>query len=213
MTSGGREFVKWVALLLMTGDHVNKVPLYGAAPWLEDAGRVVFPIFAFVLAWNLERGAPDARGRALRRLVIAGLLVQPLHALAFGFWVPATVLLTLAAGLFVAGPAPAWLRLLVLLVGAFFVDYQWPGVLFVAACVFVIRYADGWRAWALLAVAALPLCWFNGNAWALLALPLLWYFGTLREDVPRWRWTFLGYYAGHLALLALAVGVQGNALR
>lgn len=193
--------MKWIALLLMTGDHVNKVLLAGSHPWLTDAARVVFPVFAFVLAWNLERGRPDARGRALRRLVVAGVLVQPLHALAFGYWLPGNVLLTLAAGLFVAGPAPAALRLLVLLAGAALVDYQWAGVVFVAACVFVIRHVDGWRAWAALAAALLPLCWFNGNAWALLSLPLLWRFGTLREDVPRGRWTFLGYYAGHLALL------------
>ena len=205
MTSGGREFLKWVALLLMTGDHVNKALLDGAAPCLSDAARVVFPIFAFVLAWNLEHADPDAWARALRRLAIAGLLVQPLHAAAFGFWIPVNILFTLAAGLFVAGTAPAWLRLLVLIVGAFFVDYQWSGVLFVVACVWVIRHADGWRAWACLGFAAIPLCLFNGNAWALLALPLLWWFGSLPAEMPRWRWTFLGYYAAHLAILALLV--------
>ena len=58
MTSGGRELLKWVALLLMTGDHINTILFHGSAPWLGHAGRVVFPIFAFVLAWNIE-AVPD----------------------------------------------------------------------------------------------------------------------------------------------------------
>jgi hypothetical protein len=206
MTSGGREVLKWVALLLMTGDHVDKALLHGSAPWLGEAGRVVFPIFAFVLAWNLHHGSPGSRAASVRRLVIAGLLVQPLHALVFGFWIPATILFTLALGIFVADPEkPAWIRAAVFLVASFFVDYQWAGVLLVAACFYVIRHLDGWRAWAALALAVLPLCLFNGNAWALLALPLLWWFGTLPEEIPRHRWTFLGFYAAHLAVLAVMV--------
>lgn len=209
MTSGGREFVKWVALVLMTGDHVNKALLAGAAPWLSDAARLVFPVFAFVLAWGIERGRVGARGRALTRLVVAGVLVQPLHALAFGYWLPGNVLLTLAAGLFVGGRAhPVW-RVLVLAVGGLLVDYQWAGVLFVAASCWIIRHSDGWRSWALLALALLPLCWFNGNAWALLALPLLWAFGAMPGDVPRHRHTFLGYYGSHLAILATVAVVIG----
>lgn len=202
MTSGGREILKWVALLLMTGDHVNKVLLAGTMPALTDAARVVFPIFAFVLAWNMEHGRPGARGRALRRLFVAGMLVQPLHALAFGYWLPANVLLTLALGLFVGGIGRPAGRVAALVLLSPLVDYQWAGVLFVAACCWIIRHAERWRAWALLALALLPLCWFNGNAWSLLSLPLLWMFGTFSGQVPRHRWAFLSYYAIHLAVLA-----------
>lgn len=208
MTSAGREVLKWVALLLMTGDHVNKALLDGAAPWLGDAGRVVFPVFAFVLAWNLHNASPASRAASVRRLVIAGLLVQPLHAVVFGFWTPATVLLTLALGLFVAdGRHALWLRLLAFAAGSLFVDYQWAGVAFVAASVYVIRHLDGMNAWAALAVALVPLCLFNGNAWAILSLPLLWWLGAMPGTVPRWRWTFLAYYVAHLAVLALLIGV------
>lgn len=207
MTSGGRELLKWIALVLMTGDHIDKALLGGSAPWLSDAGRVVFPIFAFVLAWNLTTAGQGARDRAVSRLLLAGLLLWPLHAIAFGHWLPAPILWTLALGVMVADPRwPIWQRVLAFVVVSLFLDYQWAGVLLVASCFWIVRHAGQRNAWALLALALLPLCVFNGNGWALLALPLLWYFGIWPGVVPRHRWTFLGYYAGHLAVLAAFAG-------
>lgn len=57
------------------------------------------------------------------------------------------------------------------------------------------------------------ICVRNGNAWALAAVPLVWILGSAAIDVPRWRWAFLGYYAGHLVVLATISGgmdVSGN---
>jgi TraX protein. len=210
MTSGGRELLKWVALVLMTGDHVNKVFFAGQLPALTEAARVVFPIFAFVLAWNLEHAPAASRSRSLRRLLLAGVIVQPLHASAFGYWLPANVLLTLALGIAAADRAlPLPVRVLAVLVAPLFVDYQWSGVGFFLASALVIRHVHrpAW-AWLSLAAALVPLCVYNGNAWALLALPMLWWLGRLEVEVPRWRWTFLGYYAGHLAALAV-IGMVG----
>ncbi|MCR6687083.1 TraX family protein [Pseudoxanthomonas sp.] len=204
--------LKWIALVLMTGDHVHKVLLHGAAPWLEDAGRIVFPIFAFVLGSNLWQASPGATDRALRRLVVAGVLIQPLHALVFGAWLPLNILLTLAAGVYVASTQSLWRAVLCLLVGSFFLDYQWAGVGFVLACAMFQRW-HGWRACLALACGMFGLCWFNGNAWALLALPLLWCFRSLRGDVPRGRWTFLGYYAAHLAVLAGFASILGESMQ
>lgn len=208
MTSGGRELLKWIALVLMTGDHINKVLLDGGQPWLTDLARVVFPIFGFVLAWNLERHAdPAATHRALLRLVIAAVLVQPLHAFAFGYWLPTNVLTTLAAGLVVARTRNAAVIALVGFVGGAFVDYGWPGILFVASSAWLVRDPARLSSRLLFAAAVLGLCWWNGNAWALLALPLLAVLSRVQVSVPRWRWAFLGYYAGHLAVLALLAGV------
>lgn len=52
-------------------------------------------------------------------------------------------------------------------------------------------------------VALAGICVYNGNGWALFALPLIWILGRIPADLPRWRWAFLGYYVGHLALLSL----------
>jgi len=51
------EALKWLALLLMTGDHVNKYLVNGTLPWLFNAGRVTLPLFVFVIALHLAR--PD----------------------------------------------------------------------------------------------------------------------------------------------------------
>lgn len=203
MTSGGRELLKWVALVLMTGDHVNKALFGGQLPALTEAARVVFPIFAVVLCYNLATSpSAGATLRAYRRLLVAGVIVQPFHALAFGYWLPLNVLFSLALGIYVCTSQSFARALLVWLVGGLFVDYQWTGpALMLAVCVW-LRRPGHWQAWLLLAAAFGALCWYNGNAWALLALPMLWWLGRLEVEVPRWRWTFLGYYGGHLAILA-----------
>lgn len=207
MTSGGREVLKWIALILMTGDHVNKLLLDGGQPWLTDLARVVFPIFAFVLAWNVVRHPdPLAAHRSIVRLLVAAVLVQPLHALAFGYWLPGNILFTLAAGLIVAGTRSPAVVVLVGLLGGAFVDYAWAGVLVVFAAAVLARDPSAWAGRSLFAAALVCLCWFNGNGWAFLALPMLAVAAQLPVSLPRWRWAFLGYYAVHLAVLAVISG-------
>lgn len=207
MTSAGRELLKWVALVLMTGDHVNKVLLANSEPWLTEAARVVFPIFAIVLAYNLvTHRNDDATPRVLGRLVMAAVFAQPFHALAFGYWLPLNVLYTLALGVYVCSARNPWLAAVAWILGGALVDYQWAGVGVIVAASMVFKSNGHWRSWLLLAAAIAALYVINGNLWALLALPLVWWLGRVPGDVPRWRWTFYGYYLGHLALLAALAG-------
>ncbi|WP_454261607.1 TraX family protein [Pseudoxanthomonas mexicana] len=203
MTSFSREWLKWSALLLMTGDHVNKALLHGAYPWLTDAARVVFPIFAFVLVANLyERPGASTRA-ALVRLLVAAVIAQPFHAWAFGSWFPLNVLFTLALGVYVCS-APGWLPVVAWVLLGAFVDYQWFGVLVMASAAVVMRTGGASvRAWLLLVGAVASLYFINGNFWALASLPLIGLFSRVPGNFPRSRWTFLGYYVGHLALLAI----------
>ncbi len=50
--SGTLEGLKWLGLLLMTVDHVNKYLLHDAIPALFAAGRLAVPLFSFVLAYK-----------------------------------------------------------------------------------------------------------------------------------------------------------------
>ena len=80
LSDGTLEALKSLGLVLMTLDHVNKYLLHSEAVLLFDLGRVVMPIFAFVLAYNLAR--PDAFDRAdyprvMPRMAIAGVLATP----------------------------------------------------------------------------------------------------------------------------------------
>lgn len=203
MTSAGREILKWVALVLMTGDHVNKVLLANSAPWLSEAARVVFPIFAIVLVYNLHMHRHhDATARALVRLLIAAVIAQPFHAWAFGYWLPLNVLFTLALGVYVASARNGWLAAAAWILGGAFVDYQWAGVGVIVAARVLFRSNGHWRGWLLLAAAIAALYVINGNLWAVLALPLVWWLGPSTGDVPRWRWTFYVFYPAHLAIIA-----------
>lgn len=217
MTSSGRELLKWVALVLMTGDHVAKVIYGGYVPVVSELGRVAFPVFALVMAYNLAQPNADA-AKSLRRLLLWGVISQPVHAWAFGTALPLNVLLSfaLAAACVVCVQRRRW-WLLVLLAGPapLFVDYQWAGVFFVLAWWWalssppVIRGDNSiWVVYfrGLLAVAAYgPLLLYNGNGWALVAFFLVgWLSDPLRRlpVIPRTRWAFYGYYVGHLAVLA-----------
>jgi len=206
MTSGGRELLKWLALVLMTGDHVNKVMFAGSLQWLSEVGRVAFPVFAVVLAYN---AAVDTRsgtaGRAIRRLLLAGAIVQPFHALAFGYWLPVNVLFSLALGLYVCTARSVWAALGAWAVLGLFVDYQWTA----PALMLGARLWFGAKTWTGHVVAAVALgaaygalCVYNGNGWALLSVPVLWALGRLDVRLPRVRWVFLGYYVAHLVLLS-----------
>ncbi|WAT16480.1 TraX family protein [Xanthomonas fragariae] len=204
MTSSGREALKWIALVLMTGDHVAKVFFGGYLPVVSELGRVAFPLFALVMAYNLAQPRADS-AKSMRRLLLWGVLAQPFHAWAFGYWLPLNVLGTfaLATGLVCAVQGGRhWL--LVVLLGVLvpvLVDYQWAGVLLVLASWGWFRTGRlQWFAGVLASMAAL--CWYNGNVWALAALPVL-ALGYVWWPVRRVRWAFYGYYVVHLAVLAV----------
>lgn len=97
------ELIKWVALILMIGDHINKYLLNDTIPILYNAGRVVMPLFCFVLAYNLAR--PDSYtysvySKVCQRLMIFGLLATPAYIMLGGVidgWWPLNILFTLQA--------------------------------------------------------------------------------------------------------------------
>ncbi len=53
ITDGTLEALKYLGLVLMTLDHVDKYLFNGTCPTAFAAGRSALPIFAMVLAYNL----------------------------------------------------------------------------------------------------------------------------------------------------------------
>lgn len=203
LTSAGKEWLKWLALVAMTADHVDKVIFAGQLPALSAFGRLAFPIFAVVLVGNLQGRQRQALDRAFSRLLVAGLLVQWPYMVAFDRMLPLNTLWTLAAGVWLLGDRPRWAVALVFLLGGFVLDYSWPGLLVMAAAAFWCRSGGTLAGWAVLAAAIATLAWLNGNHWALATLPLFWLATRTPGALPRWRWLFLGYYVAHIAVLAL----------
>lgn len=213
LTSGGRELLKWLALVLMTGDHVNKVLLHGSHSWMTDIARVVFPIFALVFVCNLRLDDEgDHAWTAAVRTLGAAFVAQPFHAWAFGYWLPLNVLFTLSAGVFVV---LLWRRspvvsVLLFAFAGLWVDYSWPGLLVITSAVLAMRKRDPMFLPVGLAVAGLFAV--NGNFYAVAALPLVAILGVWRGELPRWRWMFLAYYLGHLIALAFVAAYSTTVL-
>ena len=63
LSDGAVQAMKWLGLILMTADHAQKYGLMPAVSGVYEAGRVAFPLFGIVLAYNLARGRSHDRGR------------------------------------------------------------------------------------------------------------------------------------------------------
>lgn len=219
IADGSLEALKWLALVLMTADHVNKFLYHGTLPGIYEAGRTVLPLFAFVLGYNLARPgmlADGAFGRAAKRLAAYGFMATPPFVALVGWW-PLNVLFTLLLAALVVwllerGTIPASLvALAIFCVGGAFVEFWWFGA---ACCVAAWAYcrrpsAGRTLVWSL-CLASLSLV--NGNLWALAALPLILAARHVRLVLPRWRNVFYVYYPLHLIILLIAQRVATGSL-
>jgi len=209
---GTVEALKWLALVLMTGDHVNKYLFNATLPVLFEAGRVALPLFVFVLAYNLARPGALPRG-AYRRLlppsaafgVIASPFFIALGGLGWGWW-PLNIMFTL----FVAA-AVLWLlevrsssaiagAIVLFLVGGLFVEFWWPALACIVAAWLYCRRAT-WLRFVGWIAATGSLYLINDNLWALAALPALFLLARVSVTLPRMRWLFYLFYPAHLAVL------------
>ena len=211
IANGTLEALKWLGLVLMTLDHVNKYLLAGSSWVLFDLGRLVMPVFGFVLMYRLAHADTPVSGvhaRVARRLLIVGIGATPVFV-ALGGWWPLNILFTLllATGivrLLGQGGVWRWLAAVTAVaIGGAGVEFGWFGVL---ACVGAWAYCRQptpvrLACWA----AALASLWgVNGNFAALAALPLIWGATRVTITLARWHWAFYAYYPLHLALIWLA---------
>ncbi|WIX31605.1 TraX family protein [Salinicola sp. JS01] len=150
-TNAWVPLAQWLAILAMTQEHAIKFiwPDSPAVPWAILVGRIVFPLFAGMVAWHLLHNTR----RPLRygcRLLLVGLVAQLPYALVvtpdklnvcftLGLGLLAVVLLVrleertlqLAAGL----------TLLMLALAAHpWIEYGLPGLLLVPAFALAFRY-------------------------------------------------------------------------
>lgn len=213
LPEGVSELLKWIALVLMTADHVNKFVYDERLPFVFAAGRVSMPLFGFVLAHNLARPGVLASGayrRTLQRLVLWGAISTPIFVALVGWW-PLNILWMLALS-----TAVCWLiergslvdiagAVSLFVVAGAFVEFWWPAVaMCVAAWAFCKRPNGLTFASILLSLVAL---WgVNRNYWALASVPLVWLVAGsgLRVPGPRVRLFFYAYYPLHLLVLWMA---------
>lgn len=82
LSSAQQEFLKWLAIVSMTFDHINKLIFASGLPAFSQFGRLAFPLFCYLIAFNVVR-----RGAAPQRyflpLLIFGVLSQSIYSWAF----------------------------------------------------------------------------------------------------------------------------------
>lgn len=210
IASGTIEALKWLGLLLMTGDHVNKYLFNATLPFLFEIGRLAMPIFVLILAYNLARPTLDvaAYKRATARLsafaVISMVPCMLLGGLVGGWW-PLNILftlLTLVAVIYFIECKAFFLAFVVFVVAGLFVEYWWPAlVLGVTAWAYFKKPSVLAAVGVVLSSASL--FFINGNMWALAALPLVILSTLVDVKVPRLRWVFYAYYPLHLGVIHL----------
>jgi hypothetical protein len=209
LPDGTLEALKWLALALMVLDHVNGFLFDRELPGAFQAGRLVFPLFAFVLACNLARPGALERGvhrRTMRRLALFAVLATPAHWALVGRWWPMNILVTLLAGAATihgmerGGAAGIALALAAFVVGGLVGDYLYPGVAMIVAAWMYCREPTPGRfaAWVLF-TASLVLV--NFTPWALAAVPVVLLGRHVDLRVPRLRWIFYALYPIHLTLI------------
>src|SRR5450830_682317 len=184
VSDGTLEALKWLALVLMTVDHVNKFLFNGTNDAAFAAGRVALPLFVFALAYNLARPGVMERGgyaRTMMRLAFFGALAMPAYvimgSIKAAVW-PLNIMFALLAltatvnlidrrtvGSYAAAAV-------VFLIGGTVVEYWWPALTLGLA---VWWYCKRPGAMPLaLALTALAGLWFiNDNFWALLTFPVV----------------------------------------
>lgn len=211
------DWVKWAALFTMVLDHANKIVFDGGLPWMTWIGRMAYPLFAFLIAYNLEVRGADWRKYAWR-LGLAAAVSQPVYFYALAgnlnifFTLLAGVLVWAAARRLHTSHNPLYFVLMAaVLLPAYYLDYRWFGVLLIGAWAWMVRdRGQPPLRWAAVGVAMLLMNgWFKSSLFALLALGLVWALSRVRFGevrAVRSRWATFGFYAFYpLHLLALAL--------
>lgn len=181
------DLAKLLAFLLMVADHANAYLLAGAYPWVWQAGRVVFPLFALALGIGLFGRAEHALSVAKRLgvlAVVAELAAWPL--LEAGVRLPyLNVCFTLAGGalLVYASSLSGWRQwacVALVVAVTWFSEYGFLGAAMVWAQAGGVRRLG----WLLATVAGI--CLFQGTPAPALALFIM--DALLRhQSAPGWR--------------------------
>jgi hypothetical protein len=206
LSSGSVEALKWLALVAMTGDHLDAFVYGRDIPALAALGRIAMPLFGLVLAYNLGRPGADLRRLAVKLVAFALLATAP-HAYLTGHLLPLNILWSFAAACVVLAFAQVRTHLgdvaaaVAFAVAGLAVEYGWPGMAVVLAGVWYFRTGRPAAAGAVvLAIAGVSL---YGSLWAFAALPLVWVASWQAPAIRRHPWAFWGYYPAHLAALAI----------
>lgn len=212
LSSGTVEALKWIAVVLMTLDHVNRFLLHDSLNSLYALGRLALPIFAFTLAYHLAQPGAFSSGihlRVIRRLALFAFISSiPYIALNHSIhgWWPLNILFALLLGTGLVALLESNIRhrkalaFLLFIVGGSIVEYWWAGL---ATFFFFWRYIKkpNFIDFSGLIFSLFLLGNINGNQWALASLVVIISALNIRLNIPRIKHILYIYYPFHLACI------------
>jgi TraX protein len=220
LSGGAQDALKLIALGTMLLDHTNKIVLNESVPALSWIGRLAFPLFAFLIAYNLEKRGVNPRRYALP-LLISGLISQPFFDAAFH--VPRlNIFFTLLLGIALWHAHrvleergygwSVWLVGLVFIGVNWWTDYPILGCAIIPVWAALLRNPSG-LSWLIWGFVTLCLNFFLPESYiALLVAPLIILLGNALTNrsrlLKRERFLAYGFYPIHLFLLIAIRTVQ-----
>ena len=219
LSSSQQTLLKWLALALMLLDHANRT-LWTFQPWAFALGRIAFPLFAFLIAYNvIVRGVKPER--YVGPLLLFGVISQAPAMFALDRDVlPLNIFFSLTLGVSFL-PLRAWFAkhlpqgrfwqplswlaaiYLVMLLGIL-VEYGPLGVLLIPGIMMFLNRPHPISGTLLVGQLVLINSPHLTSLTALLAIPAIYAVSTLKlPRLPRFKWFAYGFYPAHLTLLWL----------
>ena len=214
LRSAQQEFLKIVAVVTMILDHINRVFFAGDVPGLVVVGRTAFPLFTFLVAYNVERRGVSPR-RYFIPLVTAGVFSQFFYARAFGvdqlnimFTLLASTLSLQVYSVLRRRGLDRWgaaaFAAIPLTTFGLFCEYGLVGTLLPGLFYLWLKRPNLQSAVLVLTGVLAANGFALISLFGLLAVALIFIANALPLPVPRLpRWFFYSVYPGHIALLWL----------
>ena len=211
VSSGTIEALKWLGLITMTIDHINRIFLNMTYDSLYSIGRLALPLFAFVFAYNLAQneGVSSVYFKYFKRFIFFGLLATPgyIAMRKFEGLFPLNIMFTLLAAaltIYFYDKEDPNLPMAVFcgLIGGMLVEFNWAGVVL---CVGFWLYCKKptFAAMLMLLAGYTLLYYSNENNWGLASLPIISLLIPFDLKIPRLRFLFWIYYPAHLSLFVV----------
>jgi|SRR5690554_373273 len=234
LSSGQIELLKWIALVLMVVDHIG---LFFDINPFRYIGRVVYPIFAFLAAYNYINNTSNKIGY-IKRVCWWAVIAQLPYYLFVGTKTSSfdlNILFTLAIGLLVVYLAAdcqkpwRWMAVALLIFLSLFVSYGVAGVSLVVSSYYLLKTQSShklkaggedlmasnanYAKWGALAFLVLVLAVLNHPKYlfaTLMSVPIVYLISRSRIKIKRTNGKFFyAFYPAHIAVIGVIAYLLG----
>lgn len=214
---GQIEALKYIAIILMFFDHLDTI-FFDYVSFFKLIGRVVYPLFVFIMVYNFIHNTKDKKQYILRLLIFA-IISEPIHYFAFNdYYTQATlnIMFTLCIGMIglsIFSISSFKIKTLVFLIYAIFIYlsykilcYSFFGVLVIFTTYFYLNKSTYLNLFFLsLSIWTLNILWdVKLSLFALLSLVIIYLISKIDINIPRVnKYVFYIFYPFHMLILKL----------